>query len=73
VIEKLVKQSKGKISIMAGSGVNAENIEQLYKIGVREFHSSAATKNISNQSVPIAETEKIKAMKQILSAFVSLR
>ncbi len=41
VIKKMVEYAGDRISIMAGSGVNADNIKQLYDAGVREFHSSA--------------------------------
>ncbi|NVO08388.1 MAG: copper homeostasis protein CutC [Bacteroidales bacterium] len=40
LIRELVKQSKGKIIIMPGSGVNAENIEYLLETGAFEFHMS---------------------------------
>lgn len=41
IIKKMVEYAGDRVSIMAGSGVNAENIKQLYDVGVREFHSSA--------------------------------
>ena len=43
VIKKMVEHADGRIAVMAGSGVNADNIKQLYDVGVREFHSSAST------------------------------
>ena len=46
-ISKLVKQSRQKIKIIAGGGVNHNNVESLYKIGVREFHLSGTLKNKS--------------------------
>ena len=46
-ISKLVKQSSNKIKIIAGGGVNHNNVESLYKIGVREFHLSGTLKNKS--------------------------
>ena len=46
-ISKLVKQSSHKIKIIAGGGVNHNNVESLYKIGVREFHLSGTLKNKS--------------------------
>ena len=46
-ISKLVKQSSHKIKIIAGGGVNHNNVESLYKIGVREFHLSGTLKNRS--------------------------
>ena len=46
-ISKLVKQSSQKIKIIAGGGVNHNNVESLYKIGVREFHLSGTLKKKS--------------------------
>jgi len=46
-ISKIVKQSSQKIKIIAGGGVNHNNVESLYKIGVREFHLSGTLKNKS--------------------------
>lgn len=44
-IAQLVKQAKGRIEIMPGAGVNAENIQQLRKeTGAHNFHSSARAK-----------------------------
>ena len=40
-IRELVKRAKGAISILAGSGVSPENIEEIYqKTGVVNFHMS---------------------------------
>ena len=45
VIKKLVELSKGRIVIMAGAGVNANNCLQLIEsTGVEEIHSSAKNK-----------------------------
>ena len=44
-LEQLVKLAKGRITILAGSGVNQSNAEALYKIGIRNFHLSASKKN----------------------------
>ncbi|MDC3104955.1 copper homeostasis protein CutC [bacterium] len=46
-LSKLVKQSSQKIKIIAGGGVNHNNVESLYKIGLREFHLSGTLKNKS--------------------------
>ena len=46
-ISKLVKESSKKIKIIAGGGVNHNNVESLYNIGVREFHLSGTLKNKS--------------------------
>ena len=66
-ISKLVKQSSQKIKIIAGGGVNHNNVESLYKIGVREFHLSGTLKNKSK----ILETDynlislAVKKLKEI--------
>jgi copper homeostasis protein len=42
VLEQLVKQAAGRISIMAGGGVRSANAAALLQgTGVRELHSSA--------------------------------
>lgn len=42
LIAELVKRAAGRITIMPGSGVNEENIEELVTTGAQEFHFSAA-------------------------------
>ena len=37
-ISKILKQVNHQIKIIAGGGVNIKNVENLYKVGVREFH-----------------------------------
>jgi copper homeostasis protein len=44
-LEQLVTFAKGRIAILAGSGVNHTNVEPLYKIGIRNFHLSGSIKN----------------------------
>ncbi|MDC0204314.1 copper homeostasis protein CutC [Flavobacteriales bacterium] len=44
-LKKLVTISAGRINILAGSGVNYTNAEDLFKIGVRNFHLSGSEKN----------------------------
>ena len=43
-IEKIIQMSDNNIKIIAGGGVNIDNIELLYKLGVREFHLSGSLK-----------------------------
>jgi len=43
LLRELVKIGKGKIIIMPGSGVNADNIEYLIETGAAEFHMSGTT------------------------------
>lgn len=87
VLKELVQQANGRIAIMAGSGVNAGNMEPLQQAGVRQFHSSAM-KFVSTEmqyqnpkikmgkesqqsefEKPIADVEKVKAMKKMLIDF----
>lgn len=44
-LEQLMKLVKSRITILAGSGVNHSNAEELYKIGIRNFHLSGSKKN----------------------------
>jgi copper homeostasis protein len=44
LIQELVKRSGGRISIMAGGGVNASNVQLLHEAGVRDFHFTARKK-----------------------------
>lgn len=39
-LQQIVKLAKNRINIIAGGGVNHNNIKSLYKIGIREFHLS---------------------------------
>jgi copper homeostasis protein len=41
VLQQLVAQAAGRISIMAGGGVTAANVCQLIAAGLQEVHSSA--------------------------------
>ena len=40
-----MRLAKGRITILAGSGVNHSNVEALYKIGIRNFHLSGSKRN----------------------------
>ena len=40
-----MKLAKGRITILAGSGVNQINVEALYKLGIRNFHLSGSKRN----------------------------
>ena len=48
-LRRLVRISSGRINILAGSGVNHTNIEDLYKIGIRNFHLSGSKRNKANE------------------------
>jgi copper homeostasis protein len=67
-LEQLVILAKERITIVAGSGVNATNAKTLYKIGVRNFHLSGSIKNLNGE----LETSSllIKKMKDKLEQIV---
>lgn len=44
-IAQLIKIAKNRITILAGGGVNHNNINKLYEVGVRQFHLSGSRKN----------------------------
>lgn len=44
VIREMYRRAAGRISVMPGSGVNADNIAQLLAVGVSEVHASCADK-----------------------------
>jgi copper homeostasis protein len=85
----LVKQAAGRISILAGSGVNEENISQIaVRTAIKEFHSTAkeitfsameykGDRRLSQQDgeFPIFETkaEKVFRMKEALEKVAKLR
>ncbi|MCO4292906.1 copper homeostasis protein CutC [Solitalea sp. MAHUQ-68] len=48
ILKSLVEKAGNRIAIMAGSGVNATNMELLYNAGIRHFHSSA-TKYVNTE------------------------
>lgn len=41
LLAQLVQRADGRIAILAGSGVGPDNLEQLARAGVRQFHFSA--------------------------------
>ena len=43
LLGKMEEASNGRIQIMAGSGVNAAQIPELWKAGIRHFHASASS------------------------------
>jgi copper homeostasis protein len=50
VLKQLVLQAGNRIQIMAGSGVNAIQIPELWRAGVRHFHASASSFQPSKMS-----------------------
>ena len=56
LIAKLIKQSGDRIIIMPGSGVNADNIQQLKETGAHEFHMSGS---VNRDSVSTYYNDKV--------------
>ena len=51
VLMKLVVQAENRIQLMAGSGVSAAQIPELWKAGIRHFHASASSFQPSKMNV----------------------
>jgi copper homeostasis protein len=75
-IAEYVKSSSGKISIMAGAGINEKNARELINFtGVREIHFSGKVKreNISSVAIVSGRTfyvtspEKVRRIKNIIA------
>src|SRR3546814_9910973 len=47
ILANLTAAAGDRLSIMAGSGVRATNLEALYLAGIREFHSSRSEEHTS--------------------------
>ncbi|MBO0938759.1 copper homeostasis protein CutC [Fibrella sp. HMF5335] len=82
LLEALVKQSAGRIEIMAGSGVKPENARLLANTGVSHLHMSGSSTEISpmifrRNGVPMATTspgeyDRISTSEAAVRAVVSL-
>ncbi|WP_375448001.1 copper homeostasis protein CutC [uncultured Fibrella sp.] len=80
LLEALVKQAAGRITIMAGSGVNGQNATQLAQTGVSALHlsGSVATEGpmeFRRANVPMAsnvpsEYERIQSSESVIHAVV---
>lgn len=67
LLKKLNEQAKGRIIILAGSGINQNNAKLFKGIGLNEIHASASTQIDANKSLfssPLtySNPEKIKAI-----------
>lgn len=77
------KHANGRLQLMAGSGVNAENILQFAEMGLTHFHSSASelvcfgnTNNkiafnasLKNEEIMMVSKSKVERMIQQLNSF----
>lgn len=64
LIGQLVERSNGDVGIMAGAGVNAENIPALWGVGVRQFHFTSHVADAKGKL--IFDPAKTKAAKDVL-------
>ena len=62
LLEKLVKQSKGRIEIVAGSGVGWENVEGLLRAGVDGLHMSGSTRRDGGMEFRRGDVSMISAV-----------
>lgn len=70
LLEALVRQADGRISIMAGSGISAVNVAQFRAIGITEIHASASVpvKQASGMFSTLQTVSDIEAIKKLLHA-----
>jgi len=67
VLKQLNKQANGRITILAGGGINSINAKLFKDIGLKEIHASASSKIESHDSlfsapITFSDTKKIKAI-----------
>ena len=67
LLKELNKQAKGRIIILAGSGINQNNAKLFKGIGLNEIHASASTqidanKSLFSSSLSYSDPKKIKAI-----------
>jgi len=67
-LKKLIRISAGRINILAGSGVNHTNAEDLFKIGIRNFHLSGSEKN--TDGILETNSKNIQAILEKLESIV---
>lgn len=67
-LQKLITLANNRISILAGSGVNATNVQKFHKIGIRHFHLSGNEKSASGKLE--TSSKNIRAVVEKLKALV---
>ncbi len=83
LLGELVKQAAGRIEIMAGAGVNAENAGPLWATGVDALHTSGSVRHesgmqfrqpaVSMASATPGEYERVEADEDKIRAITTLR
>jgi len=71
IISKLVDQAKGKIQIMAGCGVNENNVAQIAQTGVDAIHFTIHKKKNQKSEMGVKNTIDEQKIKNILKQFKS--
>ena len=71
IISKLVHQAKGQIQIMAGCGVNENNVMQIAQTGVDAIHFTIHKKQIQKSEMGVKNTVDEKKIKSILKQLKS--
>tara|TARA_Y100000385_G_scaffold42544_1_gene39506 strand:+ start:202 stop:894 length:693 start_codon:yes stop_codon:yes gene_type:complete len=69
IISRLVDQAKGQIQIMAGCGVNENNVMQIAQTGVNAIHFTIHKKQIQKSEMGINNTIDEKKIENILKQF----
>ena len=72
IIEQIVKQAQNRIEIMAGSGINSINVQEIATTGVNAIHFTSHRKDANNSklgmgSLNIPDPKKISAISSVLS------
>ncbi len=71
-LKKLNEKAKGRITILAGSGINQNNAKRFKEIGLKEIHASASSTIESDGSLfstplTFSDSKKIKAIIRAIS------
>jgi len=67
LLKQLNEQTKGRISILPGSGINSQSAQLFKKAGFSEIHTSASSKidsdgSLFSEPLTYSDTKKIKAI-----------
>ena len=71
IISRLVDQAKGQIQIMAGCGVNKNNVMQIAQTGVDAIHFTIHKKQSQKNEMGVKNTIDEKKIENILKQFTS--
>ena len=69
IISRLVDQAKGQIQIMAGCGVNENNVLQIAQTGVDAIHFTIHKKQSQKNEMGVKNTIDEKKIENILKQF----